>query len=296
MKHFRPLRTQSLLLTLPTGHPLTLSYRYAGDPTNPAVMCVHGLTRNGRDFDRMALALEAEGFFVLCPDMPGRGGSSNLPADFYHYGIYIFCLQALLAHYGKTSTAWLGTSMGGLIAMMLNTMNPTLIQCIVLNDVGPKMSRESLQQIVDYAGNPPICDTYEEAARAVKKSYNGFGIDREDEWEEFISHSIHQLDDGRWAFSYDPAVVAPLAIWLEQNEDTFFDMTPAWQSFACPQLIVRGEKSEVLTAGTAEWMAAQSDDIELITFSHCGHAPALMREGQMSPVAKWLKHYQNLVQ
>ncbi len=290
------LRTRTLEMMLPNVQEATLSYRVAGDEKNPAVLCIHGLTRNGRDFDRLALALAEAGFFVLSPDMPGRGGSSNLPVELYHHGTHIFCIQALLAHHHITHVHWVGTSMGGLIAMLINALNPALIKSLVMNDVGMRMPRGALQQIVDYAGAPVISASFEEAFARLQKAYSGFGIEGEDQWAEFAEHSLYEGADGQWHFSYDAGVVQPLAQWLLQTEDAFFDLTLAWQQLTVPQLLLRGERSDVLTEQDAQWMESQGKPMDRLTFSGCGHAPALMSIEQITPVVAWLKKQQALLQ
>lgn len=266
--------------------PLTMAYTEWGDSHNPRVaLCVHGLTRHSRDFDYLASALSGE-YRVLCLDMVGRGHSSWL-TDKMQYSIahYAGHIAQFLAAMKLSKVDWIGTSMGGMIAFVMAGINPHIFHKLVLNDVGPFLPQASLQRIGDYVGGEFIYADLDDAMAAFKKIYANFGITNEEHWRHFVIHSVRGMDDGRWRLHYDPGIAAPFKAIAAMGD---LELWPLWQNIACPTLILRGQKSDLLTAQTAQKMLARDNRVTLLEFENIGHAPSLMDEGQISVVKNWL--------
>src|SRR5574343_1546953 len=187
-----------------------MAYTEWGARDNPRVLvCVHGLTRNGRDFDALAEAMSAH-YRVICPDVVGRGKSAHL-RDPAAYGIpqYVADMVTLIARLNVDTVHWVGTSMGGLIGMALAAQEGTPIRRLVLNDVGPLITVETLQRIATYVGSDPDWATFDEALAYVKLISAPFGALTEAQWLHLTETSVAQRSDGRWGFRYDPAIATP---------------------------------------------------------------------------------------
>lgn len=249
------------------------------------VVCVHGLTRNGRDFDSLARALAARGCRVVCPDMPGRGESDWLEqAGEYDMATYLTDMTALLARLDVESVDWVGTSMGGLIGMMLAAKGNTPIHRLVLNDIGAVVEKAGLERIRGYVGAHTYFASREEAFAQMRMLLASFGPLSEEEFTHLAENSIRLADDGGVRFHYDPAIGealrgAPLA---EVN------LWPVWDALRCPVLVLRGADSDLLSAEVAAEMTHRGPGCRLVTFPDTGHAPSLMAEDQLSCIIDWL--------
>lgn len=250
--------------------------------TRPPTVCVHGLLRNGRDFDALAQTL-ADTRTVACPDVVGRGRSDWL-RDPSHYGLpqYLQDMTSVLSLVGDGPVDWVGTSMGGLIGMVLAAQPGNPIRRLVLNDVGPFVSAQALTQIASLVADPVFPDR-----AALRQNLADALVD----WGELPQGALDRLTefggrrrpDGTWGRSYDPAIAVPM-----QNPATDdVDLWPLWQAISCPVLVLRGERSQVLTADTAGMMADRTG-VELIEIAGCGHAPSLMLDDQIQRVRTWL--------
>jgi len=174
-------------------------YREWGDPGNPrAVVCVHGLTRNGRDFDTLGSTL-ADHYRVLCPDMPGRGDSEWLrdPND-YIFATYLTTLTAFLAHTRAERVAWIGTSMGGLLGMAFAAQPGTPVTHLVVNDVGPLLEPPALARIGAYVGLDPTFESFAALEAHVRSVSAPFGALTNDQWAALARSTAKQPSDGRW--------------------------------------------------------------------------------------------------
>jgi pimeloyl-ACP methyl ester carboxylesterase len=202
---FRQLRVQCVS---PAGlH--RMAYTEWGARDNPRVLvCVHGLTRNGRDFDMLAQALAAD-FRVVCPDVVGRGRSGRL-RDPSGYAIpqYVADMVTLIARLDVDSVDWLGTSMGGMIGMALAAQDDTPVRRLLLNDVGPVITSESLERIATYVGTDPTWATFDEAQAYIQVIGAPFGQLDEVQWRHLTEYAVGQRPDGRWGFVYDPLIAA----------------------------------------------------------------------------------------
>lgn len=262
-----------------------LAYTQWGDSDNPRVLvCVHGLTRNGRDFDTIAAALSSQ-YRVVCPDVVGRGASEWLAnkAD-YGYPQYLNDMTVLLARLNVDSVHWIGTSMGGLIGMMLAAQPGTPVTRLVMNDVGPFIPAAALERIAAYVGLDPRFASLEELDEYLRSIYAPFGPFTDEQWQGLVRSSVKELDDGRIALAYDPGIAEPLRAMPKQD----VDMWPIWHNVECPVLVIRGERSDVLTAEAAAQMAAAGPRVELVELAGIGHAPTLMSADQIALVCDWL--------
>ncbi|MEE8228184.1 MAG: alpha/beta hydrolase [Kiloniellales bacterium] len=252
--------------------------------TADAVVCVHGLTRNGRDFDDLAAALAEAGWLVACPDVVGRGDSDWLadPAG-YIYPQYIADLTALVARLGVDEIDWIGTSMGGLIGMMMAAQPQTPIRRLVLNDIGPFIPKAAIERIASYVGSDPRFADLAEAEAYLRQIHEPFRV-TDEQWRRLAAHSVRPDDGGRLRLRYDPAIAAAFA--EPPFED--LDLWPLWDGIAVPTLVLRGAESDLLRPETAAEMKTRGPKAEVIEIPRCGHAPMLMDEAQISAVRDWL--------
>lgn len=273
------MRKNSVQCASPSGlH--RMAYTEWGAPDNPRVLvCVHGLTRNARDFDRLAGAL-AQHYRVICPDVVGRGQSGHLknPA-FYSVPQYVADMVTLIARLNVQTVHWVGTSMGGLIGMALASMENTPIRKLLLNDVGPLITLESLQRIATYVGTDPTWATFDEALNFVKLVSTPFGLLTEADWMHLTEHSISQRSDGRWGFLYDPAIASPFKATFADKD---IDLWPVYELIKCPTLVMRGAESDLLKHETWLEMGERGPRAKLAEIQGVGHAPMFMTDEQIS--------------
>jgi len=260
-----------------------LAYRDGGG-SGPTVVCAHGLTRTGRDFDRLAEAL-APRWRVVCPDMPGRGASDWLadPAD-YAYPQYLADMTALAARLDSDGVTWIGTSMGGLIGMMLAAQPGTPIRRLVLNDVGPFIPKAALERIAGYVGRDPVFADLDGVEAHLRKVHAPFGPLCDADWRHMAEHGHRRDADGRLRLHYDPLIAHNLRAAALAD----VDLWAVWEQVRCPVLVLRGAESDLLLAETASRMARHGPGARVVEFAGIGHAPALMERTQIEVVAGWL--------
>jgi len=263
-----------------------IHYTDWGDPANPNLLiCAHGLTRCGRDFDTLA-ELMSDKYRVICPDVAGRGESDWLEnkAD-YNYAQYINDMAGLLARAtanGAKTVHWVGTSMGGIIGMLLAAHSGTPISRMVLNDVGAFIPKASLERIGLYLGASPRFADFASVVMAVR-AVSPFGELSDETWNTLTAHLVKQLPDGSWMFRYDPGIgdafkVGPI-------DDV--DLTAVWADVECPVLLLRGADSDLLLKETFEDMCTKAA-VRGIEFANVGHAPMLQSEDQLSVIREFL--------
>ena len=260
-------------------------YTEWGDPRNPkALICVHGMTRTGRDFDFLAAALEQE-YRVICPDVVGRGQSDWLDdKSDYTYPLYVNDMAMLLARLDAERVDWVGTSMGGLIGMFLASYADTPIHKLLVNHVGPLIPAAGLKRVAKYVGQTIIWDTFEAMDSALRVYASVFGKLTDDQWRHMLIHSSRQLNDGRYTMGYDPGI----AEIFRNAELKDIDLWPVWDAIRCPTLILRGAYSDVLNHADAIAMTERGPKAKLIELPGMGHAPALMSDDQIGIVRDWL--------
>lgn len=260
-----------------------LAYVEWGDPDNPeVVVCVHGLTRNARDFDVLARCL-ATRYRVVCPDVVGRGLSDWLadPAE-YTYPRYLADAALLIARLGVERVHWIGTSMGGILGMLIAAMPGHPLRSLVVNDVGSLIPRAALAQIALYVGKAPAFPDIAAAADHLTRLHAGFGLCRE-QWQTLAVHSVRQDPDGLWRLRYDPGIGKAF-----EGELSDVDLAPVWAAGRLPTLVLRGADSQLLLPETLAAMIAVRPDTQTQTFKGCGHAPGLQDPGQLEAVSQFL--------
>lgn len=260
-------------------------YSEWGPRDHPRVLvCVHGLTRNGRDFDDLARALAAD-YRVVCPDVAGRGRSDRL-ADPAAYGMpqYLADMLVLLARLKVDQVDWLGTSMGGLIGMGLAALTDTPVRRLILNDVGPVITRAALERIASYVGEDRRWDSREEASRYFRRICAPFGALSEAQWQHLERHSLVQ-EAGGWRLHHDPAIGEPFRGNYLASE---VELWPLYEAISCPVLALRGADSDLLTREAWQAMGTRGPRASLLEVPQVGHAPMLMDDSQIQPVRDWL--------
>lgn len=264
-----------------------IAYTEWGNPNNPNILvCVHGLSRNGRDFDFFARDL-ATHYRVICPDMVGRGKSDWLNNKLlYGYPLYIADCVALLASLEVDYVDWVGTSMGGVIGMVIAGSHPGLIRKLVLNDIGPLVSKVGLQRITGYVGQQTGFPTREALEKYLKKIMQPFGINHGSFWQHIIDHSAVRNANGGYDLAYDPAIAMAFQDTKVAIEDV--DMWPLWAGVNNPVLVIRGGESDILRRDTVEIMRTSRSGVDSVEWAGIGHAPMLMDEYQIEFVGEWL--------
>ncbi|MGC8702329.1 MAG: alpha/beta fold hydrolase [Thiomonas sp.] len=266
-----------------------LAYWEWGDPDcDDVVVCVHGLTRQGRDFDVLAQALQA-GRRVVCPDLPGRGESDWLdnPA-LYQVPQYMADLVTLLARLRARRLAWVGTSLGGLIGIGLAGLRHSPIERLVLNDVGPALDPRGLMRIASYVGRKMHFDTPEQAAASLREISEGFGPHTPEQWMALTRPMLRPEAQG-WRLHYDPALSQPFTASTAQAIAA--GEVALWQAFdqiTAPTLVLRGADSDILNRQTAQAMAQRGPKARVVELPGVGHAPTLVQDDQVRIVRDFL--------
>ena len=276
---------QGRVQCLSSGQLHRMAYTDWGDEANPRVLvCVHGLSRNGRDFDTLAAAL-SEDFRVICPDLPGRGESDWLinKAD-YTVPAYLSHILTLIARLGVEQVDWLGTSMGGMIGMSLAALPENPVRRLILNDVGPVLSAPALSRIGEYVGRAPVFDSVDAAERYLRTVCPGFGPLSDAQWRLLIEHGLRRDPDG-WRTNYDPAIGD---VMRAQPLKTDMLMWPIYDAIRSPTLAIRGEHSDLLTHATLEAMRERGPHAQTLEIADTGHAPMLMDGAQIERVREFL--------
>jgi pimeloyl-ACP methyl ester carboxylesterase len=264
-----------------------MAYREWGDPANPeVVLCAHGLTRNGRDFECLADAL-AKDFRVVAPDVVGRGESDWLrdPAG-YHLSMYVQDMLVLIGRLNVQKLAWVGTSMGGLIGMVLAAMPGSPIKRLVLNDIGPAIAPAALARIAEYVGKVPPLPTRAAAEGYIRAVSAPFGPHSDAQWA-FLTEVMLKPDGEGWRINYDPGIAVPFRDLATNPAGA--DLWPFYDHIACPTLLTRGAQSDLLSAETACAMSERGPKAKWIDFDGVGHAPTFLHDDQIAVVAGFLQ-------
>ena len=275
---------RSLSCIGPHGFHRLAYLEWPGPKDAPVLLCVHGLTRNARDFDVLAAALSAQ-YRVICPDMPGRGKSEWLShgAD-YDNPLYLSDIAALIARLDVERVDWIGTSMGGIIGMLCAALPGAPIRRLVINDVGPVVTKEGLQRIADYVGLDPKFPDLAALEAALRIIHAPFGPLTDEQWRKMAVQSSRRMPDGSVALHYDPKIADPFK--AITGED--FELWEQWDEITCPVLLLRGAQSDILRRSDAEAMTQRGPRARLIEFPGIGHAPALMAEDQIATIRDFL--------
>ncbi len=289
-----------------------IAYTDWGSASNlHVVMCLHGLTRNSRDFDWLAGAHQRD-CRVVCMDVAGRGDSDWLEhKEDYTFRQYQTDAAALIARvtgaqrgllagwFGgapaePVTVDWVGTSMGGLIGLLLAAQPRSPIRRLVLNDVGPFISWSALMRIKGYMMTRTTYPTLEAAQAVLRQACAAWGPMSDEQWRRFARHSIRQSSDG-FGFACDPRI-ADATSWgfspdarVGNRNLLGLELWSVWQHVRCPVLILRGKESEVLLAETVRRMLDREARTEVVEFDGIGHAPALMSREQIEPIRAFLR-------
>jgi pimeloyl-ACP methyl ester carboxylesterase len=291
-----------------------VAYTEWGDPEGRhLVVCVHSLSRNSRDFDDLAASLAARGCRVACMDVVGRGDSDWLEhKEDYGFSQYLSDAAALLARLTappyKVSLLrrlqgasegpridWIGTSMGGLIGMMIAAKPNSPIRRLVLNDVGPLVPWGALVRLkLASSGAGTRFAGLDEVERHLRETCASFGPLEDGQWRRLAQHGSRRGENGTYTLACDPAIVNTLRrgrnAGVEFGNDFLFgiDLWPVWDEVVCPTLVLRGSESDLLLESTVRRMRVRGPRVEFVEFPGIGHAPWLMSEDQIGAVSEFI--------
>lgn len=257
-----------------------------GDPSNKPLVMWHGLARTGRDFDELADAMSDE-YFVLCPDTIGRGLSSWSDDPVAEYTIeYLSGIAVdLLDHFQIERTAWLGTSMGGLLGMrMASGPLATRLNQLILNDIGPEIPQSAIKRILTYVGEQPEFGRLSDAEAWLRHVYTPFGPATDAFWNRMVRTSIRRRNDGWFTLHYDPSIVQQFI--TSQHELSTWNR---WEKITLPTDVIRGATSDILPPYIADLMASTGPQPKITTLEDCGHAPTLSRPQDIALIRDLLK-------
>lgn len=248
------------------------------------VFCVHGLTRNARDFDTLAKALAEHAVRVIAVDMVGRGHSTWLsnPED-YLVPNYAAHISLFLSQLKLPRIDWIGTSMGGIIGIALAAQECSPINRLILNDIGPFIAEAALMQIQTYLGVDQRFTNIEGVETHLRTIHAGFGPLSNAQWHHLAFHSARETSDG-WRLSYDPAI----RVSSRKLATGDIEMWQLWDKIRCPTYVLHGEESNVLLRKTVDEMQARGPKATVAHVQGVGHAPALMSHEQILTVERWL--------
>lgn len=267
-----------------------MAYKQWGDPRNPNVLvCVHGVTRVGDDFDVLARSL-ADTYRVVCPDVVGRGRSGRLQMP-QHYQLlqYVSDMVTLLARLDAESVDWLGTSMGGLIGIGMAAMPGNALRKLIINDIGPVLDPTALARIGEYIGQPVRFASFEEAAAYIRSISGTFGTHTDEEWKKIAADVLCQDEAGQWVRSYDLGLAVPFkAATIESVQQAEALLWQAYDVITCPTLLVRGQLSDLLSQEVAQAMTKRGPNATLVELAGVGHAPTFLHADQITVVRDFL--------
>jgi pimeloyl-ACP methyl ester carboxylesterase len=263
-----------------------MAYVEWGDAENPRVLvCVHGLTRNARDFDFLAKSL-SQHYRVVCPDVVGRGRSNWLRIkDHYQLQQYAADMVTLIARLNVEEVHWVGTSMGGLIGMALAAQADTPITRLVLNDVGPVISAAAVKRIGEYVGQMPEFASFKDAEQYIRLVSAPFGKLTDAQWKHLTEHVTRQKADGGFELVYDPGIAEPFR---KAMGDEDVSLWPLYDAIRCPTQVVRGAQSDLLSHEICLEMGGRGPKAMIAEIPGVGHAPMFLDEAQVAVVREFL--------
>jgi pimeloyl-ACP methyl ester carboxylesterase len=271
-----------------------MAYKEWGDPSNDKVLvCVHGVTRVSDDFDHLARALSGH-YRVVTPDVVGRGRSERLrDPQFYTVRQYVADMVTLIARVTANSddetVHWFGTSMGGLIGMILASFEGTPVRKLVINDIGPVLDKEAMARIGEYIGQDLRFASFDEGAAFVRDVSQSFGAHSDDEWQKLAGDVLRQAPEGHWVRHYDLGLAQVFRSMTPDAADA--DEAALWAAYdaiRCPTLLVRGAQSDLLSAETARQMTVRGPKPTLVEIPDVGHAPTFIHDDQIAIARQFL--------
>ena len=252
------------------------------------IVCAHGYSGNARDFDYLAARLAADAR-VVCVDFPGRGDSQWLPSALgYNLVQFASDARALIQQLGAGHVEWIGTSMGGLVGMLLAAEPRSPIASLVVNDVGAYLPMEALQSIARHLDAPESFPSLQAVEHHLRRTRRDWGRIDEDEWSVLARHHARPLRPGssEYRLHFDPRIARLVRPMPFTPGLSFWD---AWYRVRCPVLLLRGERSEVFPRDVADTMLAVRPQARLAEIPDCGHVPSLMNEGDVALVRTFLQ-------
>lgn len=260
-----------------------------GDAHSPAILCIHGLTRNARDFDYIANALASD-YRIIAVDVAGRGASDWFTdLRWYENGVYMQDILALVEHLQLQKFDWIGTSMGGIIGMMVAALVPGKITRFIINDIGALIPKTGLERIGQYVGKKNNFSTVDDADRYLRMIMEPFGIKHSSHWDHILKYTLVPQADGSVRLAYDPAIGDAFRAAAEAAGGiTDIELWKLWEIITIPVLILRGTASDILSRETAVKMCENRPNATLVEFANIGHAPTLMEDDQIQTVKNWL--------
>lgn len=250
------------------------------------VICVHGYTRTGRDFDYLARSLSSR-YRVICPDIVGRGHSDWLQ-DKMGYSVpqFVNDMVTLIARLDVETVDWVGTSLGGIVGMILASQEKSIVNRLVLNDVGPRVAGEAIRRMREFVGKAPVFDSYAEVEEYARRLSKGLGPHTDEQWRFLTEHLVQQREeDGRWEFVYDPGIGDAFRLALLFPS---IDLWSVYDQVRCPTLAIRGAESDFLRRDEWRMMAARGPKARLVEIPGVGHAPTLLSNYQIGLVKNFL--------
>jgi pimeloyl-ACP methyl ester carboxylesterase len=249
------------------------------------LFCVHGITRQGRDFDELAKVLQKD-YRVICPDIVGRGRSGWFTdKSLYAMPTYVEHMGSLIEHLAMPWLDWIGTSMGGIVGMFIAAERPELVRKLVLNDIGPFVPKSAGERVAQYIGQDPRFMRLGKVADYLKTVHAEFGPLTDAMWSDMTVHSVMRQPDGEYALHYDPGIGQS----FKAQPPKDIDLWKVWDRIQCPVLVLRGAESQLLTPETADAMRKRGPGATVVEIPDCGHAPSLMFPEQIAAIRDFLK-------
>jgi pimeloyl-ACP methyl ester carboxylesterase len=283
-------RLEELAALGPHGFMRVAYVEWGAPDAEQVVVCVHGLTRNSRDFDFLARRLVHKGARVIAVDLPGRGRSEWLatPSD-YHTPAYLAATAAVIARSGAPQVDWIGTSLGGHIGMEMAALPGNPIRRLILNDFGARISGVALQRIGAYLRNTRHFASVQALEEHLRSIHDTFGALTDAHWRHMAEHGAVATGEGDYRQHYDPAIGRAFS-WPLMVDVALWNV---WERVACPVLVLHGEDSDLLHASTVRDMqrrgaAGKAGLVRAIEVRECGHAPSLMTDSQIALVEDFL--------
>jgi pimeloyl-ACP methyl ester carboxylesterase len=284
----QPDREDAVLGLSPSGFHKIAYVEWGPANDERPVICVHGLSRQGRDFDYLAARLAASGRRVICPDLPGRGRSDRIKnPDDYSLPQYCSDMNVLLARLGAREVDWVGTSLGGLVGMVMAGFSGSIVRRLVINDIGPFVSSTGLRRIGAYIANMPTSfATIEDGETYFRTVLEPYGYLSEEHWHHIAIHSLRWEDERKYyAVLCDPLIAKAFnSPWLYP-----LDLWKYWEAINVPILVLHGAKSDLLSNDLTQEMRKRNRRANVFRFDDCGHVPPLMTTAQVEVVANFLE-------
>lgn len=270
---------------------ITLAYRDSGDVypgiTRPPVICIPGMTRNGKDFAGLSSWLSSS-HRVLRPDLRGRGASEWSPDPLkYVHATYVEDLRRLLDHCDISQAILIGTSLGGVLAMRLAAASPNRVAAIILNDIGPGSTGGDAKAIQTFLREATPAESWGHAAALSRERFqNTYPRWRDEDWRRFSRALYTEREDGAVVPDYDPSMAAPFERGIADDNDDLWDIFG--KLTAVPILLIRGALSSILTPQMVDRMAVNHPTLSTIEIPNVGHAPILTERTAVDAIGSFL--------